>query len=663
VVVGATSVDITGTFTTQFLLETSASPGGAGTISPTTGYIDQGTPITVTATAFPGATFTSWSGDCTGSDPCQLAMTKPMAVTANFTVTSLTVTIIVPAGVQFVFSGATYTGTQTLTVPPGAYGLSTASAQTLATGVRAVFVSWSDGGAQAHQIIAPATVGGSFKTQDLVTVTVAAAPENQGAASGGGWYDSGTTATIIATPNAGAELYYWNQGAFQPHPAEATFSFNVVAPVSFVAHFGTKQNWVQLFPSTSPDPRDEFAMAYCTTNNTTHAVLFGGLSKQGKTLSDTWVWDGVSTWMSIATPPGSTPSARSGAAMAEDSAAAVLMFGGTDAKGSVLSDTWVFDCTQNQWTLIQPTTVPPGRTGAAMASSFGPLMFGGRNGSTYLGDTWQWTGTDWLLLHPAQSPAPRANAAMALHVLTEPYIQHISIFTEMLFGGTGSNNGVDVNFSDTWAWDQSNVTWILQPPAATPPGTTGPMATNVLTGQLLLFDPNGGTWGNDGLSWAKKSPAVTPPARGGSEMQWNLSNGIGNTSEILLFGGHASASGAKLNDTWVWLTPSPSLTAQGATVTRTGGNYTVTMTLQNTGNVPDASIVITGADLGGAMSKGAGSIGRLNPGATGTISATFSVKSVSSLPGVPVTVVFVGTYSANGVSGIPWTGTLLVFLP
>jgi uncharacterized repeat protein (TIGR02543 family) len=40
--------------------------------------------VTITATADPGFSFTGWSGDCTGTDPCDLTMDADKSVTATF---------------------------------------------------------------------------------------------------------------------------------------------------------------------------------------------------------------------------------------------------------------------------------------------------------------------------------------------------------------------------------------------------------------------------------------------------------------------------------------------------------------------------------------------------------------------------------------------------
>ncbi|MCB1776336.1 MAG: hypothetical protein KDI50_02760 [Candidatus Competibacteraceae bacterium] len=47
-----------------------------------------GTAVTLTATPADGSTFAGWSGACSGTGPCQLTMSSPQSVTANFIVAS-----------------------------------------------------------------------------------------------------------------------------------------------------------------------------------------------------------------------------------------------------------------------------------------------------------------------------------------------------------------------------------------------------------------------------------------------------------------------------------------------------------------------------------------------------------------------------------------------
>ena len=64
-------------------LTTSASQGGSVSPSGTTTH-NSGSQVTVTATPAAGYTFSSWSGDCSGSGGCTVTMNGDKSVTANF---------------------------------------------------------------------------------------------------------------------------------------------------------------------------------------------------------------------------------------------------------------------------------------------------------------------------------------------------------------------------------------------------------------------------------------------------------------------------------------------------------------------------------------------------------------------------------------------------
>src|SRR5207249_2202662 len=77
-------------------------------------------------------------------------------------------------------------------------------------------------------------------------------------------------------------------------------------------------------------------MAYDSARG--RVVLFGGLGLGGCRRGDTWEWDGTA-WIEKA--PATSPSARSGHAMACDSfRGRVVVFGGYD--GSYRGDTWEY---------------------------------------------------------------------------------------------------------------------------------------------------------------------------------------------------------------------------------------------------------------------------------------------------------------------------------
>ncbi len=104
---------------TTYTLTVTVSPTGAGAVSlnPAGGTYAAGTQVTLTATANTGYTFSSWSGDLTGTtNPATITMDSNKSVTANFNQqqqTTYTLTTSVnPAGAGIISlnpSGGTYT--------------------------------------------------------------------------------------------------------------------------------------------------------------------------------------------------------------------------------------------------------------------------------------------------------------------------------------------------------------------------------------------------------------------------------------------------------------------------------------------------------------------------------------------------------------------------
>jgi GH35 family endo-1,4-beta-xylanase len=163
-----------------------------------------------------------------------------------------------------------------------------------------------------------------------------------------------------------------------------------------------------------PAPRTTAQIADDPANKT--VVLFGGATASGA-LSDTWVWNeaafGGAQWVKAS--PFLVPAARSQGTLAYASsgnAQAPILFGGVNAGGALLQDTWSFDGAG--WATAAPAGQPPARHGAAMAA--GPngtvVMFGGFGGSGVLGDTWTWSGA----ADPAPLAAPIVNSCPAVTV-------------------------------------------------------------------------------------------------------------------------------------------------------------------------------------------------------------------------------------------------------
>jgi uncharacterized repeat protein (TIGR01451 family) len=159
-----------------------------------------------------------------------------------------------PAGLQVAVDGTSYTTPQKFTWIQGStHTLATVSPQ--GTGTRNVFVSWSDGGAQSHAIVAPSAAAAytaAFSTQYLLTT--AFSPSGYGAiavspSSADGYYNSGTQVQITATPTAGHTFSGFSgdlTGTANPQilamAAPHSVTANFIAPPRFsltVRHNGT----------------------------------------------------------------------------------------------------------------------------------------------------------------------------------------------------------------------------------------------------------------------------------------------------------------------------------------------------------------------------------------------------------------------------------------
>ena len=130
-----------------------------------------------------------------------------MANTFAYTITTS------PSGLQVIVDGATYTTPRTFNWTVGSsHNLSVSNIQGGTNGVRYVFSSWSDGGAQAHSITTPAgssTSSASFTTQ--YSLTAASNPSNGGNVDPAGttWHNRGQIISVMAAVNSGFSFQGW----------------------------------------------------------------------------------------------------------------------------------------------------------------------------------------------------------------------------------------------------------------------------------------------------------------------------------------------------------------------------------------------------------------------------------------------------------------------
>jgi hypothetical protein len=637
-------IGLTGTFKNQYLLTTSANPTNGGTVTQLSvnsngPYYDAGTLVSVFESPAAGFSFTGWSGACGGTGACLVTMNAPATVTGSFLVLTYPVTVNVPPGVKYSILGFTLTGSATLVLPAGSYSLSIASQQVSSAGTQETFVSWSDGGAQAHNLVVTSsavTVTGTFTTQYLLTAI--ATPAGHGSVVGGGWYAAGSPVGVLAVAAPGYTFQYWSGAC-----SGSTCLVFMTGPLTVTANFSPPLTWVQLFPTTSPPPRSASAMVWDTAR--LEGVLFGGYQTSAL-LNDTWVFNGTN-WS--AKSPVTSPSPRNGHRMVYDSANNLtVLFGG--GNGNSLSDTWVWNGTN--WIQESPANSPSPRYTFGMAYDAArakTVLFGGSLGNGHiLNDTWLWDGLNWTQVFPAHVPAVRSSPAMAYDATRQ---------VTVLFGGLGTNSVTDIPLNDTWIWNGSD--WVQQAPASSPlPRSDAGMAYDASHQQMLLFGgglPNGATLGDtwtwDGTNWTQRPAALSPSTRSDPAMAFDAVH-----LQPVLFGGSSFAG--IFGDTWEWVAPTVSLVAQPPYVINTNGSafFEIGVQLQNQGNVPVTNLSISSALFAGVTASSfvtPTSIAILNPGASAFFTAQFPLSAIP----VSRVAAFIaqGTYSAAGVTGSAWT--------
>lgn len=206
---------------------------------------------------------------------------------------------------------------------------------------------------------------------------------------------------------------------------------------------------------------------------------------------------------------------------------------------------------QGMWVQAAPPTVPAGRQGCALTLDTATLrvvMYGGTTAAGTVGDLWQWTGGDWLLLSSG-SPGPvRRNAAA---------IASEGPLGLLVFGGYFPGFGGIISppqvRNDTWRF--ASGTWTQLSPALSPPARQDHAMVTTPQG-VLMFGGCGlngvplfqDTWSWNGTTWTQLAPVTSPPARFGHQMAYDTARGV-----TVLFGGRdANLIGTQFANTWEW---------------------------------------------------------------------------------------------------------------
>ncbi|MDE1820107.1 MAG: PKD domain-containing protein [Euryarchaeota archaeon] len=282
-----------------------------------------------------------------------------------------------------------------------------------------------------------------------------------------------------------------------------------------------------------PPQRSGAAMVYDAADG--YVLLYGGSNAQSSTLTDTWKFLG-GVWTPLS--PSTYPSARTEESMTYDSVDGyVLLFGGLYGSSTYLGDTWKF--VGGSWTQLCSSCTITAREGAAMANDTADgyvVLFGGYNGG-YLADTWKFTGVSWTALSPPTSPPARAYAAITYDE-GDKYVVAYGGYGPSLLGDTWEF------FGGSWTEICSGLTCPLTARAA--PG----MAYDEVDRHVVLFGGSRGgaiseTWTYAAGTWTQISPATPPPPRYQMGAAYDAQDGY-----VLLFAGGGPPG--YLGDTWTF---------------------------------------------------------------------------------------------------------------
>lgn len=170
--------------------------------------------------------------------------------------------------------------------------------------------------------------------------------------------------------------------------------------------------WTNLTqPGTTPPAGGGAGMTFDPADG--YVVRFGGAGNASTPTAQTWGFV-AGSWRNLSAFAGAPPTARTGAGLAwDDTDSYALLFGGMDARGRLLGDSWSF--VHGRWTAVNltSTTAPSARTGAALSFSGqdnAVLLFGGNGSTGPLGDTWRYSGGRWVNMTATYAPAPGPRA-------------------------------------------------------------------------------------------------------------------------------------------------------------------------------------------------------------------------------------------------------------
>jgi hypothetical protein len=297
-------------------------------------------------------------------------------------------------------------------------------------------------------------------------------------------------------------------------------------------------DWTLRTPAASPTVVSDHVLVYDVLR--ARSLLVCGATTASGLLNDTWVYDGT-TWTRLT--PANSPSGRMRHAGAYDlQRGRVVLFGGSLGTNlGHMNDTWEFDGTN--WIQLSPANSPSARNDHAMVYDEARrkvLLFGGHDTTVMYGDTWEWDGANWTQRAPATQPTVRRDFTMVYDRLRQKVV---------MFGGFQSH-ALGQPLNDTWEWDGTD--WTRITTAASPSPRGGHVLAYDLARQRATlfagYPLNNETWNYDGANWSLQTVTQAPTNRSGHAMVYDLVR-----RRLVMVAGYDTAF---TNDTWEFSSPS-----------------------------------------------------------------------------------------------------------
>jgi hypothetical protein len=305
--------------------------------------------------------------------------------------------------------------------------------------------------------------------------------------------------------------------------------------------------WSKQIPGGNLYPRLWYAMSSMYSED--KVIIFGGKIGSNDYKNDTWIYD-VSDNIWSQKTPNNNPSAKGWTTMAPVfGTKKVVLFGGYD--GGLINDTWVYDLNNNSWTNMTPINHPQALCQHAMASVYGQdkvILYGGSLQSGYSNETWVYDLSDnnWTLQSPANNPGSMVSHSMTNIWGTDKAILYTS----------------GINPGETWEYDLSLDNWTSKIPKYNPPSRTFTSISTISgTDNIFLFggyvSPSnylGDTWKYDfsDNNWTQLIPK-NPNNKPSKRHAHNYAT-VDGTNKVVLFGGWSSPNIVN-NDTWIYRHP------------------------------------------------------------------------------------------------------------